>query len=76
MPMSPSGKMFGTNVDGTKNPEYCGYCFKNGEYTFNGTMNEMIERCIPAMVISNPGMTAEDARSFMLDLFPKLKRWQ
>lgn len=24
---------FGTNADGTENPDYCGWCYKNGQFT-------------------------------------------
>lgn len=33
---------FGTNKDGSKNTDYCAYCFKDGAFTADITMDEMI----------------------------------
>ena len=38
---------FGTNADGTKNEEYCIYCYKDGAFTSEMTMEEMIESVSP-----------------------------
>ena len=38
MPMGNTDELYGTNTDGSKNTEYCKYCFENGEFTFKGTM--------------------------------------
>ena len=32
MPMADE-ELFGTNADGSKNEDYCIYCFKDGEFT-------------------------------------------
>ena len=50
MPMGDTDELYGTNADGSKNEEYCKYCFENGAFTFHGTMEEMIEVCVPHMV--------------------------
>lgn len=76
MPMGDSDELYGTNADGSKNSEYCKYCFENGEFTFNGTMEEMVEICIPPMVAANPNMNEEEARKIMIEWFPTLKRWK
>lgn len=67
---------FGTDKDGSKNHEYCIYCYKDGEFTFDGTMEEMIDICVPHMVNNLDGMTEETARKCMSETFPKLKRWK
>ena len=41
MPIDES--TFGTEADGSKNQDYCLYCYKNGHFTKNCTMDEMIE---------------------------------
>ncbi|NBH70451.1 transcriptional regulator [Clostridiaceae bacterium] len=76
MPMGDNDGLNGTNADGSKNGDYCKYCFENGEFTFHGTMEEMIEICIPHMVAANPGLKEEEARKAMLEWFPTLKRWK
>lgn len=76
MPMGDTDELYGTNADGSRNAEYCRYCFEKGEFTFQGTMEEMIELCVPNMAAANPDMTEEEARKIMLEWFPALKRWK
>lgn len=77
MPLSEAeSEVIGTNADGSKNEDYCIYCYKDGEYTADMTMDQMIEFCVPYMASNNPGMTEEDSRKMMKEYFPKLKRWQ
>jgi hypothetical protein len=76
MPMGATDEMYGTEQDGTKSADYCKYCYENGAFTFQGTMQEMIELCLPPMVQSNPGMTEPQAREIMTGFLPTLKRWQ
>ncbi len=75
MPMGNTDEMYGTEKDGSKSADYCKYCYENGEFTFNGSMEEMIGICVPPMVENNPGMTQEQARDMMKKFFPMLKRW-
>ncbi|WP_432666387.1 zinc ribbon domain-containing protein [Wukongibacter baidiensis] len=72
MPMS-NENLFGTNEDGTKNEDYCSYCFKDGKFTSNTTMGEMIEICVPHMV--KQGFEESNARGMLNKLLPNLKRW-
>jgi len=77
MPMGADDEMYGTNADGKKNDEYCKYCFENGTFTSDCTMDEMIEHCAPHMAAAIPGMTEEKAKSAMKESFPLyLKRWK
>ncbi len=75
MPMAGNENLYGTNADGSKNEDYCIYCFKDGAFTANISMDEMIEVCVPHMVKANANMTEDQARSIMKEYFPKLKRW-
>ena len=38
-------EILGTNADGSKNEDYCQYCYKDGEFLQQMTMDEMIEHC-------------------------------
>lgn len=76
MPMKGNENLFGTNTDGSKNEEYCIYCFKDGAFIADMTMNEMIEFSVPNMVKMNKDMTEEKARQMMQEFFPELKRWK
>ncbi len=75
MPMNDPA-LRGTERDGSPSPHYCKYCYQNGAFTGELTMEEMIDFCTPMMVQSNPGMTAEQAREQMYKFFPMLLRWK
>lgn len=66
---------FGTNADGSKNLDYCRYCYQKGAFLDNMTMAEMIEFCIPHVSNGDPYASPEAARKAMSESFPKLKRW-
>ena len=66
----------GTNADGSKNEDYCKYCFENGKFAQDCTMQEMIEFCVPHMAAGNSGMSEDEARKMMCGFFPTLKRWK
>jgi len=65
---------FGTNADGTHNPDYCAWCYQNGEFTSAG-LDEIIEHNVPYLMQAT-GYTQEEAVSFMGALMPTLKRWR
>ena len=75
MPLTPEVEL-GTEADGAQNPDYCVWCYKEGRFTDEMTMEEMIDFCAPMMVQGNPGMTDEQARAQMHRFFPTLKRWK
>ncbi len=66
---------FGTNTDGSKNEEYCHYCYKEGRFTDEGiTMEEKIKKNIE--MATKVGMAEEEAREMANSIIPKLKRWK
>jgi hypothetical protein len=74
MPMD-NPELLGTNSNGTKTEDYCIYCFNNGKFTAPDiTMQEMINKCVEIMVLRNI-MPEKQAKDFMTDRMPKLKRW-
>lgn len=76
MPMGNTDDLYGTEIDGEKNTDYCSYCYENGQFTTSYSMEEMIDFCIPHMVTHNKEMSKEQAKDMMMQFFPKLKRWQ
>ncbi len=76
MPMSDIAEMYGKNADGSTNWDYCSYCFAQGSYTADVSMEEMIEICVPHVVNAVPDMTEEQARNMMQEFLPQLKRWK
>ena len=74
MPMH-NEELLGIEKDGSKNSEYCLYCYKNGEFTVpEATLDQMIEICIPHMI--KQGLTEDNARKTLNQFLPGLKRWQ
>ncbi len=68
--------LFGTNTDGSKNEDYCVHCYKDGAFTTQHTMEEIIELCVPYTVQIGVYPDENTARAAMGEFFPKLKRWQ
>ena len=66
----------GTNADGSVSFDYCQYCYKDGKFLQDCTMDEMIDFCIRFEQQQNPGLDAEDARRAMRAWYPTLKRWK
>ena len=67
-------KQWGTNKDGSVNKDYCRYCYLNGEFVDDVTMEEYIDRCSQFGAQAN--MTNEQMKAFCVKLFPTLKRWK
>lgn len=74
MPLSEGD--YGTEKDGSKNETYCQYCYKDGAFTSETTMEEMIEGCVPFVSKGNPYADEESARKAMQEIFPQLERWK
>ena len=72
--------VLGTNADGTKNEDYCMYCYKDGQFLQDCTMEEMIEHCAQFVNAVNEGLekpiTKEEYIGMMKTYFPQLKRWR
>jgi hypothetical protein len=75
MPMQKDAD-FGTNADGTKNGEYCCFCFKNGRFADEGiTMDQKIDRLV-SIAVSKMNIPEPEARAKAVELIPTLKRWR
>lgn len=78
MPLNDENR--GTNADGSKNDDYCMYCYQNGKFTNDCTMDEMIEFCAQFVEEVNKNMpkpmTKEEYKDMMRQYFPMLKRWK
>jgi hypothetical protein len=75
MPMQKD-EDFGTDADGTKNGEYCHFCFKDGGFIDEGiTMEQKIDKLVN-IAVSQMNMTEAKARAQATELIPTLKRWR
>lgn len=75
MPM-PADDVLGANKDGTLNADYCHYCYKDGAFVSDETMEQMIESCIKFALEDNVYPDADTARAEMMKFYPTLKRWK
>jgi serine/threonine protein kinase len=71
---------FGTNADETPNQEYCNYCYQNGAFTRNVTMEEMMETNLQFLDHWNKetgnNFTPDEARPILREFLGGLKRWK
>ena len=78
--MPLTDEILGTNADGSKNEDYCTYCYKDGKFTQDCTMDEMIEFCAQFVDEVNKNMpkpmTRDEYKGMMRQYFPTLKRWK
>ena len=78
--MPLTNEVLGTNADGSKNGDYCIYCYKDGHFLQDCNMNEMIEHCAQFVGEVNKNLptpiTKEEYIGQMKMFFPHLKRWR
>ncbi len=78
--MPLTNDVLGTDADGSKNEDYCMYCYKDGKFLQDYTMDEMIEHCAQFVGAVNEGLenpiTKEEYIGMMKSYFPQLKRWR
>lgn len=74
MPMQE--EQYGSNQDGSPNATYCCYCFKDGKYEQECTVEEMAEFCAPFEVEGGRCKTKEEAKEQLMAYFPTLERWK
>lgn len=77
MPLSED--VLGTNADGTQVEEYCKYCFKDGAFIDDYTMEEMAEFCSQFVSDYNHKtglrLNRRQFKEFLMQFYPTLKRW-
>jgi len=73
MPLT-NPEQFGTNADKSINNDYCIYCYKDGKFIDDVSMEEYIDMC--SQYWEQAGMTNEQMKEFCTRLFPTLKRWK
>ena len=72
MPLSDD--ILGTEKDGSKCADYCKYCYENGAFTYECTMEQMIDFCLS--LPNETGMTDEQYKKYLTKTYPSLKRWK
>lgn len=74
MPMQE--EQYGTNKDGSKNESYCCYCYKDGAFAQDCSLEEMVDFCAPFEVEGGRARNLEEAKDQLMKYFPMLDRWR
>lgn len=74
MPMQEN--QYGTEKDGSTNDKYCCYCYKDGEFVQQCSMEEMVNFCAPFEVEGGRAKTVEEAKESLMQYFATLERWK
>lgn len=71
---------YGTNKDKSRNTKFCFYCLKNGVYTIDVTMSQMVGEWVKHIdrynKYSGTHYTPEEIKSILAKRLPRLKRWK
>lgn len=63
--------ILGRETDGILNEDYCRWCYDEGAFLTDCTMEEMIDLCLPHMQGDK-----QAARTYLESVLPTLKRWK
>lgn len=74
MPMQK--EQYGSNQDGSENSTYCSYCYQEGKFTRDCSMEEMADFCAPFEVEGGRAGTLEEAKAGLMQYFKTLRRWK
>ena len=66
----------GTNADGSKNEEYCTYCYKEGSFTEPDLTKEKMIEIGSEYLSKEHNINPEEAKKIMEQVVGSLKRWQ
>lgn len=70
----------GTESDGSKSEEYCTFCYQQGKFAQDVTMEEMVEHNLLDLDEWNKAadlhLTKQEAREQLMGFLPTLKRWE
>ena len=75
MPLSDPS-LLGTEADGQPAEHFCKWCYANGSYQGECTMEDMVGICVENMTGPDAPFAPEEARAYMEALLPTLERWQ
>lgn len=74
MPMTP--EQYGTKEDGSPEEKYCCYCYADGKFVQDCTMEEMVEFCAKFEVEGGRAANLAEAKKMLMKYFPALERWK
>ena len=72
--MPLADEFLGRDSDGALNEKFCKWCYDEGHFLSDCTMEEMQEQCVSIMV--QQGVEESAARQHMASILPQLERWK
>lgn len=75
MPMG-APEDYGTEKDGAQSAKFCKYCYDKGAFTWDCTLEQMINECVGHMCKDHPEMTEQGVRELLEKVMPNLDRWR
>lgn len=70
----------GTEEDGSRSEEYCIFCYEQGKFTKDLTVEDMVALNLRDLDAWNQAtglqLTEEEARAQLMEFLPTLKRWR
>lgn len=75
MPMGTTDDLYGTEANGSLSKDYCKFCYEDGVFVDDCTMEQMMKICIDLNLAYNEFFDPDDARKMVEGFFPSLKRW-
>ncbi len=67
---------FGENADGSKNSDYCGFCFKDGNFSNPNITQEYMIEISAILMASMMNISEKEAKEKTSAIIPGLKRWK
>lgn len=69
----------GTEQDGSKSEEYCTYCYHDGAFTQDITVEEQVQQNLGSLDEWNnengSAFSSQEAKEMLMEFLPTLKRW-
>ena len=75
MPLADAS-LLGTEADGSPSEHHCKWCYADGSYLGECTMEDMVDICVSTMAGPEAPFTEDEARAYMEALLPTLERWK
>ena len=75
MPLADAS-LLGTEADGSPSEHHCKWCYADGSYLGECTMEDMVDICVSNMAGPEAPFTEDEARAYMEALLPTLERWK
>jgi len=65
---------FGTEANGSQSEDYCSYCYADGAFIGDISMDEMVDISAKGMSEAT-GTPVAEAQTMLRQILPSLKRW-